>query len=40
MRKILIIKNIHDSGIQLLKNKKDYNYEVIENLEISFLKKN
>ena len=38
MRKILIIKEIHNSGIQLLKSKNGYSYEVIENLETSFLK--
>ena len=38
MRKILIIKKIHDSGIQLLNRRKDYSYEVIENLETDFLK--
>ena len=38
MRKILIIKKIHDSGIQLLNRRKDYSYEIIENLETDFLK--
>ena len=38
MRKILIIKKIHDSGIQLLNRRKDYSYEVIENLETDCLK--
>jgi len=38
MRKILIIKKIHDSGIQLLNRRRDYSYEVIENLETDFLK--
>ena len=39
MRKILIIKKIHDSGIKLLNNKNGYSYEIIENLETAFLKK-
>ena len=38
MRKVLIIKNIHNSGVQLLKGRKDFSYEVVENLEINFLK--
>ena len=38
MRKVLIIKNIHNSGVQLLKSRKDFSYEVVENLEINFLK--
>ena len=25
MRKVLIIKNIHNSGVQLLKSRKDFN---------------
>ena len=39
MRKILIIKKIHDSGMKLLNSKNGYSFEIIENLEISFLKK-
>ena len=35
MRKVLIIKNIHNSGVQLLKGRKDFSYEVVENLEIN-----
>jgi len=38
MRKILVIKKIHDSGIQLLNSRKDYSYEIVENLESNFLK--
>jgi len=39
MRKILIIKKIHNSGIQLLKEKNGYSYEIIENPEDISLKK-
>ena len=39
MRKILIIKKIHDSGIQLLKQKNGYSYEIVENTEAISLKK-
>ena len=38
MKKVLIIKKIHDSGIKLLDNRKDFSYEIIENLETDFLK--
>jgi D-3-phosphoglycerate dehydrogenase len=38
MRKVLIVKNIHKSGIQLLNRRKDFSYEIVENLEIDFLK--
>ena len=37
MKKILIIKKIHDSGIKLLDSRKDFSYEITENLETSFL---
>ena len=37
MKKVLIIKKIHDSGIKLLDSRKDFNYEIVENLETSFL---
>ena len=37
MKKVLIIKKIHDSGIKLLDGRKDFNYEIVENLETSFL---
>tara|TARA_B100000029_G_scaffold233716_1_gene230991 strand:- start:551 stop:1507 length:957 start_codon:yes stop_codon:yes gene_type:complete len=39
MKKILIIKNIHQSGIDLLKKRDDYNFEIIEDLKIENLKK-
>ena len=38
MKKVLIIKKIHDSGIKLLDNRKDFSYEIIENLETDYLK--
>ena len=38
MIKVLIIKNVHKSGIQLLSNNKDFSYEIIENIETDFLK--
>ena len=37
MKKVLIIKKIHDSGIKLLDSRKDFSYEIVENLETSFL---
>ena len=37
MKKVLIIKKIHESGIKLLDNRKDFSYEVVENLETNFL---
>ena len=38
MKKVLIVKDIHKSGIQLLKNQKDFSYEIVENVETKFLK--
>jgi len=38
MKKVLIIKNIHSSGIQLLKKNKNFTYEIIENIENNLLK--
>ena len=38
MKKVLIIKKIHQSGIDLLKKRDDYNFEIVENLEIKNLK--
>lgn len=38
MKKILIIKPIHDAGIELLKKNLDYEFEIIENVETNFLK--
>ena len=37
MKKVLIIKKIHDSGIKLLDSRKDFSYEITENLDTSFL---
>ena len=37
MKKVLIIKKIHESGIKLLNNREDFKYEVVENLETNFL---
>ena len=39
MKKILIIENIHESGIELLKDKKDYIFELIDNPDPIFVKK-
>ena len=39
MKKVLIIENIHQSGIDLLKKRKDFKFEIIENLDIENLKK-
>ena len=36
MKKVLIIKKIHDSGIKLLDSRKDFSYEIVDNLETSF----
>ena len=38
MKKVLIIEKIHKSGIKLIENRDDFSYEVVENLEINFLK--
>ena len=38
MKKVLIIEKIHKSGIELLESRKDFCYEVVENLEKNFLK--
>ena len=38
MKKILIIQPIHKSGIKLLKNNNNYEFEIIEDTEISNLK--
>ena len=38
MKKVLIIGNIHESGIQLLKSRKDFNYEIVDNIETNLLK--
>ena len=38
MKKILIIQPIHQEGIKLLQNNSEYEFEVVENIEINFLK--
>ena len=38
MKKILVIEKLHKSGIELLKQRKDFSFEVIENVEKNFLK--
>ena len=38
MKKILVIQPIHEAGIELIKNNPDYEFEVIENTDIEFLK--
>ena len=38
MKKILIIQAIHQEGIKLLQNNSEYEFEVVENIEINFLK--
>jgi len=38
MKKILIIQHIHQEGIKLLQNNSEYEFEVVENIEINFLK--
>ena len=37
MKKVLIIKKIHESGIKLLDSRKDFSYEVVEDPETSVL---
>ncbi len=39
MKKILVIQPIHKAGIELLKNNKNYEFEVIENIDPEYLKK-
>ena len=39
MKKVLIIEKIHKSGIKLLESRNDFSFEIVENLEINFLKK-
>ena len=38
MKKILIIQPIHQEGIKLLQSNSEYEFEVVENIEINFLK--
>ena len=39
MKKIIIIEKIHKSAINILESRKDFNYEIIENLDFNILKK-
>ena len=39
MKKILVIQPIHKAGIELLKNNKNYEFEVVENVDPEYLKK-
>jgi len=39
MKKILVIQPIHKAGIELLKNNKNYEFEVVENVDPKYLKK-
>ena len=39
MKKILVIQPIHEAGIELLKNNKNYEFEVTENIDPGYLKK-
>ena len=39
MKKILIIEDIHESGIKLIEDKKDYTFEIVDNLDPAFIKK-
>ncbi len=38
MKKILVIQQIHEAGIELLKSNSDYEFEVVENIDPEFLK--
>ena len=38
-KKILVIQNIHDAGIQLLKENSNYEFEIIDDIEVEVLKK-
>ena len=38
MKKVLIIEEIHKSGIELLKKRDDFSFELVENIEKKFLK--
>ena len=37
MKKIIIIDNIHQAAINILKKRKDFSYEVLENFDLIFL---
>ena len=39
MKKILVIQPIHEAGIELLKNNKNYEFELVENTDPEILKK-
>ena len=39
MKKVIIIEKIHKSAINILESRKDFNYEIIENLDFNILKK-
>ncbi|MDA9596759.1 NAD(P)-binding domain-containing protein, partial [Candidatus Pelagibacter sp.] len=38
MKKILVIQSIHEAGIELLKSNPNYEFEVVENVDLEFLK--
>ena len=38
MKKVLIIESIHNHGIDLLKENKNFKFEVVDNTETEFLK--
>ena len=38
-KKILIIQNVHEAGLKLLKNNSNYEFEIIKNLDLKILKK-
>ena len=38
-KKILVIQNIHEAGIQLLKENSNYEFEIIDDIEVEVLKK-
>ena len=38
-KKILVIQNIHDAGIQLLKENSNFEFEIIDDIEVEMLKK-
>ena len=38
-KKILVIQNIHDAGIQLLKENSNFEFEIIDDIEVEVLKK-
>ena len=39
MKKVLIIEDIHNDGINLLKNNRNFNYEIIQNTDENYIKK-